>query len=314
MRVGVVHNPLSRRNGGARSGRHRDQAEQLDALFLAPPTPEALRQGLAGFAAAGVELVVIDGGDGTVREVVTALPETFGARPPALSVLASGKTNLVAAALGRRRSGPAGLRRLVERARAQPAARRDLPALEVQWRDGSHPPVRGFFLGAAGFTRAVGLAERGAHRRGVTQSPAVALTLLQAIGQMGVSRTGRSWLAGEGMTVGIEGAGERHGGRMLFLATTLDRLILGLWPFWGPQHHPIRFLDVDAHPHRFGAALWRLMRGRPAAWMDDHYRSGTARGIGLRLDHPFILDGERFDPGGDVVEIRPSPPLSFVVP
>ena len=64
-KVGVVHNP--------RSHAYRQQAAGTrpeGVLWVEPATPQALAEDMRRFAADGVGLVVIDGGDGTVREVI----------------------------------------------------------------------------------------------------------------------------------------------------------------------------------------------------------------------------------------------------
>src|SRR3546814_8231468 len=55
---------------------------------------------LERFAAEGVDLLVVDGGDGTVRDVISAAPAAFGDRMPRMAILPSGKTNALALDLG----------------------------------------------------------------------------------------------------------------------------------------------------------------------------------------------------------------------
>src|SRR3546814_12209371 len=44
--------------------------------------------------------LVVDGGDGTVRDVISAAPAAFGDRMPRMAILPSGKTNALALDLG----------------------------------------------------------------------------------------------------------------------------------------------------------------------------------------------------------------------
>src|SRR3546814_6394575 len=60
----------------------------------------ALNETLERFAAEGVDLLVVDGGDGTVRDVISAAPAAFGDRMPRMAILPSGKTNALALDLG----------------------------------------------------------------------------------------------------------------------------------------------------------------------------------------------------------------------
>jgi diacylglycerol kinase (ATP) len=49
-------------------------------LLVEPATPEALEQDLQAFAQCGVRLLVIDGGDGTIRDVLSRAARS-SARP-----------------------------------------------------------------------------------------------------------------------------------------------------------------------------------------------------------------------------------------
>ena len=315
-RLGLIHNPRSQRNKAAAAGARRAEAERLGIRFADPASPAALEEALVEFARAAVGVVIVDGGDGTLREVLTALPAAYGTGLPAVAILASGKTNLVAAALGSAGHGTAGLRRLAGLARSGEMAGtiRPRPVLRIEWPDRSHPPVNGLFLGAAAFTRAVGLAQEAVHRRGVTQGPAVLLTIAGSLFRALSGRAG-GWRAGEPLAVALDGMAPAAGDRLVFLATTLDRLMLGLWPFWGSGPGPVRFLDVAARPRRLSVGFWRALRGRPAPWMADDYRSGLAGEITLTLARPFILDGEAFDADADGrIRISAGPEIGFLTP
>jgi hypothetical protein len=105
------------------------------------------------------------------------------------------------------------------------------------------------------------------------------------------------------------------GHRFLLLATSLDRLMLGLWPFWGEGAGPVRWLDVAAPPKRLAAALWAARQGRPGPWMPAAgYRSGRADRLAIRLRTPFVLDGEVFEPGPDGLVLSAPGQVAFVTP
>jgi YegS/Rv2252/BmrU family lipid kinase len=95
MRVAVVFNPAT--GGGDTSGRERDTRQALegaglDVLWL-ETTPEDPGQGLTAKAVAdGVDLVMAQGGDGTVMACVTGLAGT----DVPLAVLPGGTGNLLA--------------------------------------------------------------------------------------------------------------------------------------------------------------------------------------------------------------------------
>lgn len=320
IRLGLIRNPKSTRNKGGAGGDLREQAAHLLGFYFAEPaTPEELAETLADFARNEVGIVVVDGGDGTVREVLTALPKAYGDENlPAVSILASGKTNLIAADVGTSGHGMKGFSRLMENARngtlGSHIQRR--PVLEARWDDDSHAPVRGTFLGAAAFTKATALAQEKVHAKGFNNNAAVALTLAGTLYRTLFGNDPDRLLDGEPMTVVPDGSNSPQGNRFLFLATTLHRLVMGLWPFWGNGEKPIRYLDISAHPERLSRAVLPLMKGKPTDWMlADGYRSGMASEIRMELTRPFIMDGELFEPGpGGVVRLSTPAMIDYVVP
>ncbi|PJA61023.1 MAG: hypothetical protein CO163_00500, partial [Rhodobacterales bacterium CG_4_9_14_3_um_filter_71_31] len=117
--LGVLRNPSSSGNRG-RAPRPAPPGVVVIEARSAAETPAAL----AALRAAGVVAVVVDGGDGTVRETATHLAQAFGGAPPPLGVLPHGNTNLIARSLG---------------ALADEAA---LAALAARLRAGRLPPTR----------------------------------------------------------------------------------------------------------------------------------------------------------------------------
>ncbi|WP_149538676.1 diacylglycerol kinase family protein [Siccirubricoccus phaeus] len=312
-RIGLISNPLSR---AFREGRIRLGPQARTLPRAEPGTPAELRAALADFAARGVDLLAVQGGDGTLREVLTALPAAFGSRPrPEIALLAAGKTNLAARAVGTAGIGDAGLTRLLEAARHGALRRRVLPVLEVT-RPGlaGAAPLRGLLFGAGAFTEAKRLADARLHGRGVHDRLAVGLALAGVALRAGLDRAD-PLRRGAPMVVAADGGPPAEGRRFLLLATPLDRLMLGLWPFWGEGPGPLHWLDVAAPPRRLGRALLAAWRGRPAPWMPaSGYRSGHAAQLAIRLEVPFVLDGEVFEPGPDGVLLSAPCRMGFVAP
>ncbi|WP_458096248.1 diacylglycerol kinase family protein [Roseomonas sp. WA12] len=311
-RIGLITNPLSR---ALREGRFGLGAQAAGLPQAAPASRAELRAALSDFAAQNVNLLAVQGGDGTLREVLTALPGTFGDHPPEIAILATGKTNLAARVLGTPGPGGTALGRLRDAADRGTLRRRLLPVVEVV-RSGTQDakPLRGLLFGAAAFTEAKLLAERALHQRGIHDSLAVLLALGGVALRAGWQR-GHPLRAGVPMEVAPDGTAALEGHRFLVLATSLDQLMLGLWPFWGEGEGPLHWLDVAAPPKRLGAALWAARQGRPRPWMPAAgYRSGRAKSLAVRLSTPFVLDGEVFEPGPGGIVLSAPGQVAFVTP
>lgn len=319
VKLGIIHNPASKRNrpGGASPGEPElgvHAANRLGVLNAAPGTRDELRAALRDFEKAGVELVGIDGGDGTVREVLTTLPDAYGERLPKLAIMASGKTNVIGADVGHWGHGASAVERLVGRRRSKPLLTRSRATLDLSI-DGEALSARGMVFGAAGFTRIIGVAGTKVHRRGFFQAPAVGLTVAAALLDTVVGKQRADWRRGTPIRLSVDHASLGGTAHFLFLATTLERFMLGIWPFWGSGGGPIHFLDVDAPPQRLMRATWCVLRGRQKPWMSERYRSGTAEEIALELHAPVILDGERFMPGeSGIVRLSRGPTFEFLHP
>jgi hypothetical protein len=317
-RTGLVRNPLSRRNRTGRSdGWWRDLADP-DLIHAEPATPEDLLQTLKDFARREVRLLVVDGGDGTVREVLTALPQAYGDSPPAVAVLASGTTNLIAADVGAGRADAGAIALLAEIARSGRSAAnvQRRATVEVSWPDGSRPPVSGMFVGACAFTRATDLSVGLVREGRVEEGAGVAVTLLSSMAQTLVGPERERWLQGDIIGVARDGGEVVRRPRFLMLATTLHKLMLGIWPFWGEGEGALRYLDIAGSPKKLPVALPAVLRGRPRKWMEAAgYHSGCASTLDLTLTEPFVVDGEQFEPGpGGQVRLRAGQSIDFIVP
>lgn len=299
MKVGVVRNLRSHAHLGRAPG------ERPDVLWAEPDSMDDLAMHLRDFAAAGVELLIVDGGDGTVRDVISRL-DVF-ATPPLIAVLPAGKTNVLALDL---RCPPAWtVDQVIASAHSGEPWIKQRSPLEVVFDDG-RPTLRGFVIGFGAYEQATSLS-KSVNRLGAFQSLSVALTLIGAVlGTLAGATRGR-WRAGVALSLGVDGEAQRTGMRFLMLATTLKRLPLGIKLFGRPRYG-LKYLDIDAPPRRLLRALPVLLSGRGAKRLRARgYRRGDACALRIDTQEPFVLDGEVFDTKG-AVTVQAAAPLRFM--
>ncbi len=300
MRVGVIHNPRSHRN---RTRSHGPVSP--DVIHAAPETPEALATALEAMAEAKVDLLIVDGGDGTLRDVLTQAWPAFAGRLPLLAVVPHGKTNVLARDLGI----PA--RWSVEAAIAaarSPERRATRPLLEVTREGEAQPPLRGFVFGTGPYAGATRMAT-GAHRIGVIDSLAVGAALIGAVFSTAFGGA-RGFGGGERLGLALDGGARETRQRFLVLASTLERFPLKFRPFGRPGPG-LKLLDVDAPPRRLIQALVPILAGREPVWLERAgYRRHSPQQVSLHGLEAFVLDGEVY-PGGDV-KVRQGPVVTFV--
>ncbi len=302
-RIGVVRNPRSHGNRV-----HPPGPPPEGVRLVEPLGRDALRAELETFAREGLDLLVIDGGDGTVRDVISLLPHTFGEAPPLLAVLPSGKTNVLAIDLGT--SAAWGLEQALAAARGEEPRIKSRPPLRISWADGRRPCLQGFFFGVGAPVKATSLAQK-AHKVGVFHNFAVGLTIFTAtLGALfGGARD--EWREGVPARLVLDGQEQPPGERFAVVATALKRLPFGLKPFGDPREG-LKLLDVDAPPRRLWKAMPLVLSGKAEPRLEGlGYRRRDPSVVELGGGAPFVLDGETFE-GGDLT-IGLGPSLRFLV-
>ncbi len=304
-RLGVVANTLSWKNRDAT----QDRPDLGDALYASADGPDGYPLLLRRFAEEGVTLVAVDGGDGTLRDVMSVLPWAYGGALPEVALLASGKTNVAAADVGgiARDQLPA----LAEAARAGAALKREVRRpIQVEVGEAR---MLGFVFGLGAFERATRLVNERVHSRGFAQKMGVAMGVVMS-GAAALGKDREVWRSGVPIAISVDGEEPQMRHSFAMLATSLKRLMLGLWPFWGTGGGGFDVTEIAAPPRRLIRTLATAGLGRPPSWAAEYgYRSAKADRVSLTLREPFIFDGDTFSPGADGrVELTAGPEFTFV--
>lgn len=308
--VGLIRNARSYRNlrEGLSEGAH-------DGVIVRTPHKRGeLPAIIAEFAAERVDYIAIDGGDGTVRDVLTCGAGVFGDAWPSLIVLPTGKTNALAHDLGIPVDWT--LDEALAAARRGRVLRRQ-PVVVTQ-RDNARAQVRGFVLGGGAFTRAIALGQR-SHDLGAFNAAVVGLTAMGSVVQAMFGGARNAWRRGTRMRLrGSDGRElEHHGGlpqdeRYVVFASTLERLPAGLSPFRGLAG-PLRLAVFDNPSRSLLLRLGSIYVGRASdATKKLGYHAFDEETVDLDIGEAFILDGEAFPPGHYCLSAGAK--LRFVVP
>ncbi len=316
-RIGVIYNPRSHRNRG------QDLATaRRDGIAVAQPRRrEDIAEALAGFARDGIDYLIINGGDGTVRDVLTMGQGVFGTRWPAIAVLPKGKTNALNVDLGA--SADWSLEQAVAAwSTGRRITRRPLSVVRGDGAahgegGGEDPPMLGFIFGAGVFTLGIE-AGQDAHALGFFNSLAVVATGAWGVLQALFGSDRNRWRRGTEMELAYLPSGDpvprsRHGDprrRMMMLASTLERMPMGLEVFGVPRSG-LKLALIDGPRRRILAALPAIMFGWRPRWLAEAgFHQLDAQALSVDVAEPAILDGEAFPPGRYRVEQGPE--LTFV--
>lgn len=309
--VGLIYNPRSHRN----RGQDLDSRVAPDVIVATPQNRDQLPEALSQLAQHGIDLLVINGGDGTVRDVLSCCCPIFGDDWPAVAVLPKGKTNALSVDL----DGPADWTLQGAIDAFDKGRRIKRTPLSVSPIDQPEARVLGFFLGAGAFTLGT-KAGQGAHKIGAFNSLAVSLAIVWGVLQVLLGARTNRWRRGATMDITLApnavplqhseyGDPER---RILLLASTLERFPAGIKPF-GKLGKGLKLVVLDQL-----SRFWTLMI--PAVLFGLKRKKLRERGFhqvatpafDIELDDQFILDGEAFPPGKYRVEAGPE--IEFVAP
>jgi hypothetical protein len=310
--VGVIYNPRSHGNQGA----DFDCGITPHVHIAQPGDRSQLPEALAEFAQRGIDLLVINGGDGTVRDVLTCGAGIFGENWPAIAVLPKGKTNALTVDLGV--PGDWTLQQAVEAFQAGKRIYRRPIEVATQG-DTPAGKVLGFILGAGAFTTAT-KAGQGAHKLGAFNSMAVGVTAAWGILQWFFAGPTNSWRRGSPMKIhlGEQQTPMEHSGlgspdwRQFMLASTLEVLPAGIKLF-GPLTKGLKMIVLDQIQRRSILLIPSVLRGKvPSGLRERGIHQISTPQFTLDIEAQFIFDGEAFPAGK--YRIGQGPELEFVKP
>jgi diacylglycerol kinase family enzyme len=321
MRIGVITN-LKAGSGATDSRRVLDLVRAHPEIkSVVTDRSTNVREVFADFAADEIDVLVVNGGDGTLQRTLTELlTDPAFERHPLIAPLRSGRTNSSARDLGVGKDPVLAMDRIIDLSRnggVEPhLVRRDVLKVTLD-PDGASPEVHfGMFCGFGVIDRAI----RETHRRfaaGRAQGAfggAVMTALL--VGRLVMGRAG-DILAPDRMAIRLDDESLPDDSFHLVIASTMERVFLGLRPFWGEGDAPVRTTAIAAGVDKSVRKFWRVVRGRTPAVRGElpGYVSRNVECADLTVDCGLTIDGELFDARpGRRVRIEAQQKVSFVRP
>ena len=315
-RIGVLSNPWS--------GRNQKDLQQIQDVLTQHPrllqcevhTPQDIEAAVEDFAKQQVDIIAINGGDGTVQAVLTAL---FSHKPfatlPMLAVFPGGTTSMIAGDVGLRGNRARALQRLLSWRPSHKPAPLLLQRAILGVESATLPqPLCGMFFGAGGILQGINFCRTAVHPLGLRGEVGPGLALARFL--MALIRNRADMLQPIHMTVSMDGQPSQTRTCLMVLVSSLNRLIVGVRPYWGTEPGPLHYTELGAHPRHLLRMLPSLLRGRPHQYATpiNGYISRNLQEVNLNLPSGFTLDGELFHPEGDTqsVTIRTAGEVTFL--
>jgi diacylglycerol kinase (ATP) len=312
--VGLISNPGS--------GHNRDQFERIHARIARCPDihhivthhADDVGAALAALAARQVQVLAINGGDGTTSYILGQMLESgLFPEPPLIVLLPGGTANMNAGDIGVKGSLWRATQRFCDwcegdRNTSGKLAERAL--LRVQ-PEGEQHPYYGMFLGGGAIIQGTEYAHREVHARGLRDDFSLALTTLRTV--WGVLRNDPAFNRHVTIELTLDNGATATHDTLILAISTLHRLAFGMRPFWGRGPGAVRLTLFAQGCSRFARTFISIVRGRPNrnAVPESGYFSHNAESIRLRLDGKLNLDGEILVVNGPL-DISASRPLDFL--
>ncbi len=274
--------------------------------------PEALRL----FAKSKPAMLIINGGDGTIQATLSSIvnDRPFDKVPP-VAVLPSGKTNMIAVDLGAGSRPAKVLKKLLAVAEKGTLASRLVRHHLIEMDLGNGHPLRyGMFFGGGGIVSGIRYCRDKIFPMSmpnfVTHALAVALLMGSVIAG---AKKKTAPMYTESMKIVMPTGGIIEGRFSVVVATTLDRLLLGMRPYGREGAGALKFSAIDMGGRNILNALRGLLTGS--------YGRKALKGINTRrIDEiritgsdPVTLDGEMYEiPAGHTIILRGNHALDFV--
>jgi diacylglycerol kinase (ATP) len=310
--IGIITNPRSRSNKKNPEGMQK-LAYLVGTRGAAAATRslDDLYRAAEEFKAAGIDILGINGGDGTLHVTLTAFLRVYGDAPfPAVAILGGGTLNTIARGLGIRGRPEDLLYAVIDGYHAG----EEIPSIQR--------PILRVGADQYGFIFGNGLVANFLEEYYATgkPSPATGAKLLFRTVGSAIFRTAlikrlfRRWRG----QVTVDGERWARTDFATLTCATVPEIGIGFKPFYRCFEQPetFAFLGIHGGPLAVAAELPRIFRGR--AMRRDRAISVVPRRVDIESDEPwgYIIDGDSYPakPGQTSLTVTAGPTLKILTP
>ena len=281
-------------------------------------SPEDVAQTLDAYEEAGMDIVAVSGGDGTVSMVAThLLTRSKSPTPPIVAVLRGGRTNMTAGDVGMEGNQVRALKQLLawsENPDVESATLIQRQLIGVG--SPGHLPSCGFFVGGGAIYQ--GSLDTWKFRDQskvpwMRTGLGTATSIVKLVTRHLWSRS--AFEPTQARFRVNEQDGPQEDAWCVFMATTLDRMALGIYPFWGDRGGPIRMMAVSQDHKKLIRAGARAVWGKPSRHLNEAngYHGFSGHRITLELPSSGVtLDGEIIKPVDGTLRMGIAGELNFL--
>lgn len=306
--VTAISNPLSGKN---KNNGYQVFSQQLDQYpeikHISASTPEGISQAISDCESRQDKVIIVNGGDGTLQCVLTDLKkEKFQHYQPELLLLGSGTTSMTYGDVGCNKPLNVILKSLRAYGEGKKNTFNKSPREVLRMAiDDTRQVCCGMFFGAGTIYDGILYCRKSIHSKGLRGELGASL---------GMFRFLFDWLTVKRLTKSVSAnicvdSNRRDNGEFnVIVATTLNRLLAGVFPFWSKCLQPNQFVItlVKHDPPRPVINFLRILRGHApkSNSRESHYQSYAPYQVELDIEGGFTLDGELFGEPGKISKVH----------
>ena len=153
---------------------------------------------------------------------------------------------------------------------------------------------RSMFFGAGGIYEGIKFCLTRVYTKGAGGELAAGLTLVRFL--LAAARGDRRTVPPAPIRVGMEGMAMQDMDVLVLFVTTLERLFLGMRPYWGTEGGPLHFTAIRSDAAHLLRAAPSLIRGQRSRWTSPRhgYLSHDLHDLRLSMQSGFTLDGQLY--------------------
>jgi diacylglycerol kinase (ATP) len=294
--VGLISN--------ANSGRNRKQLTDVEALLSKHPhvhhvvthRAEEVEAALKNFASKGLSVVAINGGDGTLSQLLTGLLARQDFNPlPLVVMIPGGTANMHVEDIGRQGKLLTLLKQLcsLTEQSLQQLEQVTRPIMRIQVSP-AQQAFYGMFFGTGIIMHGIEYTHANIHSRGINESGPV-LGMIRTL--WGLLRKDPRFCRPFNIGLQIDQQTQREPRDIsLMVVSSLERLFLGLHPYWGENDGTFHFTVIHDGATKILRTLPGLLKGRKGKYAteEDGYQSLKIEQLSLTFDGSFTVDGELY--------------------
>ena len=215
---------------------------------------------------------------------------------PLLALIPTGSTNMTGGDAGVVDIRERGWQVLTEWAQSPSAFNQRVtyqPVLKIKPND-HDPAFCGMFLGAGAVYHAVQHTQRNLHSMGLRGDVGPGVALMRFA--KAIASRDRRYFGPVNIRLRDAAGNHVEGENILLLASTLNKLLLNLSPFWGEEEAPVQWTTVAEGARGFLRRMPAVCRGQGRGLHPKHgYHSHNSERVEVHFDGGYIVDGEFFE-------------------